>query len=79
MAHCGSIGMYDGSFKRLVDMDANAEIDKLYNEFRERYGFISITREVVADYYYNMYGKSIRIDMLLDYILANGLEEDIEL
>lgn len=60
-------------------MKEREEIDKLYNEFRERYGFVSITREAVADYYHNMYGKPIRIDMLLDYILSNGLEEDIEL
>lgn len=60
-------------------MTEREEIDKLYNEFRERYEFVSITREAVADYYRNMYGKTVRIDMLLDYILANGLEEDIEL
>ena len=60
-------------------MTEREEIDKLYNEFRERYGFVSITREAVADYYRNMRGKPVRIDMLLDYILANGLEEDIEL
>lgn len=60
-------------------MTEREEIDKLYAEFRERYGFVSITREAVVDYYRNMYGKPVRIDMLLDYILANGLEEDIEL
>lgn len=60
-------------------MTEREEIDKLYAEFRERYGFVSITREAVADYYRNMHGKPVRIDMLLDYILANGLEEDIEL
>lgn len=60
-------------------MNTNAEIEKLYNEFCEKYGFVSITREAVADYYRNMRGKPIRMDMLLDYILANGLEEDIEL
>lgn len=60
-------------------MTEREEIDKLYTEFRERYGFVSITREAVEDYYRNMYGKPVRIDMLLDYILANGLEEDIEL
>jgi hypothetical protein len=60
-------------------MTEREEIDKLYTEFREQYGFVSITREAVADYYRNMYGKPVRIDMLLDYILANGLEEDIEL
>ena len=60
-------------------MNTNAEIEKLYNEFREKYGFVSITREAVADYYYNMHARPVRIDMLLDYILANGLEEDIEL
>lgn len=60
-------------------MTEREEIDRLYTEFRERYGFVSITREVVADYYYDMYGKPVSIDTLLDYILANELEEDIEL
>ena len=60
-------------------MTEKEEIDKLYAEFRERYGFVSIAREAVADYYYDMCGKPVSIDMLLDYILANGLEEDIEL
>ena len=60
-------------------MNTNAEIDKLHTEFRETYGFVSITREAVADYYHHMHGRPVRIDMLLDYILANGLEEDIEL
>lgn len=60
-------------------MNTNTQIERLYNEFRERYGFVSITREAVADYYHNMHGRPVRIDMLLDYILANGLEEDIEL
>lgn len=60
-------------------MNTNTEIEKLYNEFREKYGFVHITREAVADYYHHMHGKPVRIDMLLDFILANGLEEDIEL
>ena len=53
-------------------------IDALYDEFRNTYGFVSISRKDVADYYRNMYGVT-RVDLLLDYILANGLEEDIVL
>ena len=55
------------------------EIDELYQEFRDTYGFVSVSRKDVAEYYRNMYGKQIRVDLLLDYILSNGLEEDIEL
>lgn len=60
-------------------MTEREEIDKLYAEFREQYGFVSISKKDVADYYRAMHGKLVRTDMLLDYILANGLEEDIEL
>lgn len=60
-------------------MTEREEIDKLYNEFCEQYPFASINKKDVADYYRNMCGKPVSIDMLLDYILANGLEEYIEL
>jgi hypothetical protein len=53
-------------------------IDALYDEFRDTYGFISISRRDVAEYYRHMNGVA-RVDLLLDYILANGMEEDIVL
>lgn len=53
-------------------------IDALYDEFRNTYGFVSISRKDVAEYYRNMNGVA-RVDLLLDYILANGLEEDVVL
>lgn len=60
-------------------MNTNTEFEKFYDEFREQYPFVSISKKDVADYYRAMHGKLVRTDMLLDYILANGLEEDIEL
>jgi hypothetical protein len=60
-------------------MNTNTEFEKLYEEFRKQYPFVSISKKDARDYYNNMHGKLIRTDMLLDYILANGLEEDIEL
>lgn len=59
-------------------MESDKAIDALYDEFRNTYGFVSISRKDVADYYRHMYGVT-RVDLLLDYILANGLEEDIVL
>ena len=53
-------------------------IDALYEEFCNTYGFVSISKKDVADYYDNMHNTT-RVDLLLDYILSNGLEEDIEL
>lgn len=60
-------------------MNTNADFEKFYDEFRERYPFVSISKKDARDYYNNMHGKLVRVDMLLDYILANGLEECIEL
>jgi hypothetical protein len=60
-------------------MDTNIEFENFYDEFRERYPFVSISKKDAREYYNNMHGKLVRVDMLLDYILANGLEEDIEL
>lgn len=60
-------------------MNTNTEFEKFYDEFREQYPFVSISKKDARDYYNNMQGKLVRVDMLLDYILANGLEEDIEL
>jgi hypothetical protein len=58
--------------------ESDKAIDALYDEFRNTYGFVSISRKDVAEYWRNMHGNA-RVDLLLDYILANGLEEDIML
>lgn len=58
--------------------ESDKAIDALYDEFRDTYGFVSISRKDVAEYWRNMHGNT-RVDLLLDYILANGLEEDIML
>ena len=59
-------------------MESDKAIDALYDEFRDTYGFVSISRKDVAEYWRHMHGNA-RVDLLLDYILSNGLEEDIVL
>ena len=60
-------------------MNRYFDANTLYEEFLEQYPFVSISRRDVDEYYRNMHGKQVRVDLLLDYILSQGLEEDIEL
>lgn len=52
-------------------------IDILYNNFMQQYSFVCINKEVVKQFYERF--KSDNVHMLLDYVISNGLEEDIEL
>ncbi len=52
-------------------------MNAIYKDFRETYPFVSIGKEVVEAFYVRF--KSTRVDLLLDYIISQGLEEDMEL
>ena len=53
------------------------KIETLYGEFLAKYPFVTIDRSVVARFHkeYN----STNVDMLFDFVLAQGLEDDIEI
>ena len=53
------------------------KLEALYGDFTTKYPFITIDRSTVAQFYkeYN----STNVDMLFDYVLAQGLDDDIEI
>lgn len=63
-------------------MDKQEYIDTLYKEFINVCGYITVSRETV-EMFVNEFGifedKERAIDLLRDFILSQGLEEDIEL
>lgn len=60
-------------------MSISNEASQLYREFNSRYGFVSISMDVVEDYCRSVGANRLRADLLLDYIISNGLAEECEL
>ena len=59
-------------------MDTN----QLYLEFINKYPYISVNEDVIRDYvkqYPKVTNSSKDLDLLRDYILSKGLEDEIEL
>lgn len=52
-------------------------IDQLYEEFVSTYGYVSISKEIVEDFCDKF--RSDNVYLLYDYVLSQGLEEDIEI
>ena len=52
-------------------------IDELYSDFMEQYSFVCLEKKYVKEFYEKF--KSTNVDMLYDYIMSNGLEEEVVL
>lgn len=52
-------------------------IESLYGELRERYPYVSVDKKVVEQFVRNY--KSHSVHLLYDYILSQGLEDDVEI
>ena len=57
-----------------------ARINALYEEFREVYPFVSVSRQVVSEFVKS--SKTVMkhdVHYLFDYIMANDLAEEVEI
>lgn len=55
---------------------------QLYLEFINKYPYITVNEDVIRDYvkqYPKVTNSSKDLDLLMDYILSKGLEDEIEL
>lgn len=55
---------------------------QLYLEFLNKYPYITVNEDVIKDYvkqYPKVTNSSKDLDLLMDYILSKGLEDEIEL
>lgn len=55
---------------------------QLYLEFINKYPYITVNEDVIKDYvkqYPKVTNSSKDLDLLMDYILSKGLEDEIEL
>lgn len=55
---------------------------QLYLEFINKYPYITVNEDVIRDYvkeYPKITNSSKDLDLLMDYILSKGLEDEIEL